>query len=143
MALVLGRFPALGSHNCAVTSPATPDYNCIAWAAGDESRWWDPDPMRQYYLPRLAPRVRTLDAYERAFAGLGYSPCISIAVESGLEKVAIFAAGDRPLHAARQLLDGMWTSKLGQEVDVRHELKAIEGQDYGVVARILARPRPA
>lgn len=28
-------FPRLTSGNHRITSPATPDYNCIAWAAGN------------------------------------------------------------------------------------------------------------
>ena len=33
-------FPNLEAGNYAVTSPSTPEYNCIAWAAGDTETWW-------------------------------------------------------------------------------------------------------
>lgn len=28
-----------------ITSPDTIDYNCVAWAAEDQEKWWWPDPM--------------------------------------------------------------------------------------------------
>ena len=37
-------FPGLRNSAYRVTSPAARDYNCIAWAAGDATRWWWPDP---------------------------------------------------------------------------------------------------
>ena len=47
---LLGYFPALVSGECADTSDPTPAYNCIAWAAGDDTRWWSPaDPG--YFWP--------------------------------------------------------------------------------------------
>jgi hypothetical protein len=47
-----------------------------------------------------------------------------------------------PTHAARQLTSGAWTSKLGNAADIEHELRALEGEIYGVVALILKRPMP-
>jgi hypothetical protein len=51
-------------------------------------------------------------------------------------------AASVPTHAARQLRSGAWTSKLGISEDVEHELRALEGEIYGVVALILTRPIP-
>jgi hypothetical protein len=60
-----------------------------------------------------------------------------------MEKVALFAdPAGIPTHAARQLASGQWTSKLGQAEDIEHELRALEGEIYGVVALILKRPLP-
>ncbi len=42
---------------------------------------------------------------------------------------------------ARQLPNGDWTSKLGAEEDIVHrELRALEGDLYGTVAQVMARP---
>jgi hypothetical protein len=41
-------FPRLTAQNHRSTSPATPDYNCVAWAAGDLEHWWQPG---VYWLP--------------------------------------------------------------------------------------------
>ena len=55
--------------------------------------------------------------------------CESGDLEVGFEKVAIYAQADgAPTHAARQLPDGTWTSKLGQEVDIGHtDLQGVSG----------------
>jgi len=36
----LDQFPRLTAARYRVTSPATTDYNCVAWAAGDTEHWW-------------------------------------------------------------------------------------------------------
>ncbi len=59
--------------------------------------------------------------------------------EVGFEKVAIFAKNGVPTHAARQIDEHCWTSKLGGNVDIEHELKSIEGATYGNVVRYLKR----
>ena len=122
-----------------VTSPITPTYNCIAWAAGDTRRfWW---PQDQVYWPPGAVREETIDAFVHAFATLGYSVCDTAEREDGIEKVAIYAIGDEPKHAARQLESGTWTSKLGCDVDIEHPLDGVAGDVYGHVVRVLQRPR--
>jgi hypothetical protein len=35
-------FPRLTNQNHRVTSPASADYNCVAWSAGDIEHWWQP-----------------------------------------------------------------------------------------------------
>lgn len=45
-----------------------------------------------------------------------------------------------PTHAARQLPDGTWTSKLGKDVDISHDsLDGLSGDRYGTPALILRR----
>jgi len=62
-------------------------------------------------------------------------------MEVGFEKVALFAdAQGLPLHAARQLSDGRWTSKLGEQEDIEHALRDLEGVAYGNVALVMKRP---
>ncbi len=56
-------FPNLQRCGYSVTSPATLDYNCIAWAANDTEAWWEPDPLDLSYWPLGIPRSYTLDAY--------------------------------------------------------------------------------
>lgn len=135
-------FPNLQTEAHAITSPKTPFYNCIAWAAGDSTRWWWP--LAPYYWPYSAPREVTIAAFVAAFATIGYRPCSSGAVEDGLEKVAIYAdRNNRPTHAARQLPDGTWTSKLGKLHDIEHAtLRGVEGEDYGAAVLFLSRPSP-
>ncbi len=105
-----------------MTSPATPGYNCIAWAANDNGRWWEPDPMGDYYWPENVPRKATLESYIEAFKTLGYEICNDESLEAGFQKIAIYFKDDiRSIHAARQLSNGSWTSKLGQNIDIEHD----------------------
>jgi len=133
-------FPALSETGYEVTSPSDPKYNCVAWAAGDIRRWWEPDPMGISYWPTSSPREYTLDAYSLVFESLGYEVCENADHESGFTKVAIFAKGTYPKHAARQVSANLWTSKLGRDVDISHRLHALSGQDYGKPTTYLRRP---
>ena len=109
--------------------------------------WWWPtgDPADEpRFWPAGAPREETVSAFLAAFASLGYTPCDDAGVEPGFEKVALFVdARNAPTHAARQLADGRWTSKLGRSEDIEHELHALEGDVYGRVAVVLRRPQPS
>jgi hypothetical protein len=138
-------FPRLKGTTYRITSPTDWAYNCIAWAAGFTNHWWWPigDPQDTHW-PSSVPRVYTLDAFRAVFVALGYVPCNSEAPEPGYQKVALFADWQRtPTHAARQLLDGRWTSKLGRMEDIEHELLALEGDVYGTVVLVMKRPIPA
>lgn len=136
-------FPGLQTSPFQLTSPASRDYNCVAWAAGDTARWWwpDPDPDNDAaFWPSNAPREESVAAFAAAFATLGYVPCSGEELEPGFEKVALFASGTSPTHAARQLPNGRWTSKLGTREDIEHDLYAVSGEVYGAVAMVLKRP---
>ena len=139
-------FPGLLRSGYRPTSPPTRAYNCIAWAAGDIRRWWwpsdDPDDDARHW-PDGIPREETIAAFLAVFALLGYVPCDQEGVEEGVEKVALFAtANGEPTHAARQLSNGRWTSKLGELDDIEHDLHDVSGELYGAVVHILQRSRP-
>jgi len=138
---LLRLFPSLTKQNHAITSPATSRYNCIAWAAWDSDRWWEPDTFGIYYWPPNVPREATLEAYALAYGTFGYGRCSDSDLEVGFEKVAIFAdTSGTPTHATRQLPNGRWTSKCGQLEDIEHGLDGLAGDEYGHVAVILKRP---
>lgn len=134
-------FPGLRGKALTVTSPHTFEYNCIAWAAGrTKERWWASDDEGVFW-PHGVPHEETLEAFQAAFATLGYIDCPDAAQETGFEKIAIFAdAYGGPQHAARQLPTGLWTSKLGKLEDIEHELRDLEGDAYGTVALVMKRP---
>jgi hypothetical protein len=135
-------FPGLAGSGYAVTSPATAVYNCLAWAASEDDRWWWPDPMGVYFWPSGVPREETLAAFLAAYATIGYTPTTETTAMPNVGKVALYSHSGNPTHAARQLPDGRWTSKLGQGVDIEHELADLVGAVYGTVAVILARSEP-
>ena len=125
------------------TSPCDANYNCIAHAAGDRGRWWEPDPDDEYYWPEEATRSYTLEAYREAFESLGFRKCDGMALEPGYEKVALFAQSGAPKHASIQIAagrnSGKWSSKLGKNIDVLHELHGASGPCYGTVVLVLRR----
>jgi hypothetical protein len=132
-------FPRLTPANHRVTSPATTDYNCVAWAAGDTAHWWEPG--RFWPLPAGRDEFG-VGALEAAFRHLGFEPCESEVAEPGFEKVALYAES-RLLytHAARQLATGLWTSKLGGAEDIEHDTPDdVAGGVYGKVVQFMKRP---
>jgi hypothetical protein len=134
-------FPLLSRLNCAKTSEADPEYNCIAHAADDQSQYWWPDQDGDGYWPQGIARAETIEAFIAAFGAIGYIPDPSNdpSLDAGVEKVAIYALGDEPTHAAKQLSDGRWTSKLGAQEDISHDWGALDGPCYGRAVRVLRR----
>jgi len=131
-------FPSLRSTQYDVTSPEDAQYNCIAWAAGFNDRWWWPSRRPSYYWPG-DPDDQSMGAFIAVFASLGYAICDSDTPEAGFEKVAIYANESGPTHIARQLPTGEWTSKCGGLEDIAHTLSGLEGDCYGKVAVIMRR----
>ncbi len=133
-------FPHLTEHNHRVTSPATEIYNCVAWAAEDVDHWWQPG--RILVKPANWPKDDFgLKALEQAFRALGYENCeMDGGLESGVVKVALYASGLFYTHAARQLPNGKWTSKLGRGEDIEHDSpEDVAGGVYGTVVSIMKR----
>lgn len=140
-AIFLTDFPSLAHDNHSVTSPQTDEYNCIAWAAGEDDRWWWPGSPDETYWPQQVPRIATIQAFSDAFATLGYSECNDGSLEPGLEKVVLYVDSKGvPTHMARQLATGGWTSKLGQEFDISHATpEVVAAGVYGRVALFMKR----
>ena len=108
-------FPRLIAGTYQITSPASREYNCIAWAAGNAEAWWWPDSEGVGYWPADVPRQETVAAFVELYRSLGYEPVTDAAPESGYEKLVLYALEGRPTHAARQLASGKWSSKLGRK----------------------------
>jgi len=140
MAVNENLFPDLVRTGYHITIPPDPIYNCIAHAAGVTNQWWWPDPDGFDYWPPGAVRERTLEAFLQAFATVGYSPCADGSLEPGWVKVALFATDEGPAHAARQLRNGRWTSKLGPDNNIEHALEGLFSPSYGTVVQFLRRP---
>jgi hypothetical protein len=131
-------FPKLKAQPWRVTSKDTKDYNCLAWAAGETHRRWDLD--RNYYWPEGVPREQTISAFVAAYETRGFVECENGDLEHGYEKIAIYAINGRPQHAARQLGNGAWTSKLGDWWDIEHAtVEGVESNSYGDVAVFMKR----
>jgi hypothetical protein len=133
-------FPNLQSVGYVPKSRAAARYNCVAWAAEDATRIWQGSNIDGYWPPG-AVEGYDFDAIVSAFEQLGFAPCGGGAHEAGYVKAALY--GDERgkwTHAARQLPDGRWTSKIGAYEDVIHKTPhALVGSDYGDVLRTMRR----
>ncbi len=137
------QFPRLASEGYQLTSEPSLDYNCIAYAAGYTDRWWThtDGPEDEYYWPEFATRTPFIHSLIEVFAGLGYEPCESPDQETGYAKVALYVDEQGQwTHAAVQLPDGSWSSKLGPDEDIRHQTpESLIGASYGAVHCIMRR----
>jgi hypothetical protein len=134
------KFPNLRKAGYSVKSPKSSFYNCVAFAMHDTSRYWWPDPPRQYFWPDAA-RDASLNGFVLTFRSLGYEHCISYYQESGYEKIAIYAnERGEPKHVARQLPSGKWVSKCGPNVDIEHTHVGLEGGPYGKATVFMKKP---
>ena len=136
-----GLFPNLhqdGSFK--ITSECTRDYNCIAWAVGKSNCWyWPPlgneNPEPDEYWPKGIADKTDVDTFIKALQTDGYTLCPNFLPEPNFTKIALYAIDGEVTHAARQLPNGLWTSKLGPLNDIQHgSPEAIEGEFYGKVA---------
>jgi hypothetical protein len=133
---VPGPFPKLSTAT--QTSPATEDYNCIAWAFFDNSQWWWPG--QGFWPIDIDPGQSVLESFEELFAADGWVETSHGSLESGFIKIALYTHRGVVTHAARQLPTGEWTSKLGKSVDIAHTLGELDGPMYGTVHKIYKRP---
>jgi hypothetical protein len=102
--------------------------------------------MAKDYWPPGAPREVTIPAFLEAFGTLGFKLCFDGTLQPGIEKLAIYGKGaagsEIPTHAALQLENGEWTSKIGRFEDIHHKTAAaVEGPIYGRMVCYLGRPR--
>lgn len=140
-------YPNLAEINHRVTSDATDEYNCFAWAIGADDIWFSP--MQGYAWPDGILRDETNPQSLVEFFELHrYQVCADGALEEGREKIAIYVhPSGLPTHAARQLATGRWTSKLGVLEDIEHETERdVEGTHsdygYGLAQIYMRRQRP-
>ena len=133
------EFPNLATAGYEITSEASIDYNCIAWAMDISVQRWDyGDPYG--YWPPTVPRNQEAATLVQVFAVAGYSVCDNGDKEPGYDKVAIYAQNGLWEHAARQLDDGRWTSKLGDLEDITHpSAESLAGGFYGGIHCIMRR----
>jgi len=135
-------WPRLRKTFYQVIAEADPRYNCFAWSVGktdiilDPMRDWPDDVKREY----------TLVAFISCFNFYGFQCCDNGDLEMGVEKVVIYGRGDLPLHAARQMDSGLWTSKIGSLELIEHHLDAFEVAtqefaNYGSILQFLSRQR--
>lgn len=131
------------------TSEPDPFLNCFAYAYGATHGWFDP----QYHeidvdigitWPLPSSYGLTIQSFIELFESIGYEICEDGHLEARYEKVAIYASGSDPRHAARQMENGRWRSKLGKFQDIEHATpEEVSCYDYGEVSVFMKRLRPS
>jgi hypothetical protein len=139
------QFPKLSVIGYRVASAKDTSHNCVAYAADDKARKWDPSPIPNpgYYWPPGARRDQHPDALKSAFEQIGYELCVGGEFEDDYEKVALYVDSNGYWsHAAKQEENGEWSCKLGDEEDIRHKTPhCFSGSIYGEVVYFMKRPR--
>jgi hypothetical protein len=127
--ILYNDFPLLRKEWHEITSPSTNVYNCLAWAAGDNTKRWDPG--YPWYWP-INLREVTIDSFVKVYESIGFVCCDDQCFEDGFEKIVIFLKLDgTPTHVARMIKQDVFTSKLGNSYDISHSKDALNGSKYG------------
>lgn len=140
-------FPNLQGSQYIIKSPLDAGYNCIAWAADDDNLWWWPTDHYTpgVYWPAKAPRDASLDSFVAMYSiCCEYEECNNPDYELEFEKIALYSRdGKTVTHAAKQVNEKYWWSKLGKGNDIWHTLDALSGPNeaYGKVGKIMRRRR--
>src|SRR5262249_40151901 len=113
-----------------VLAAASPSYNCIGWSLGFNNSWvW----------PVEAGQTVSLYHFDALYRYYGFTRVNKLAYrrQPDHDKVVLYAARRAnghitPTHAARQMPDGSWTSKLGSLPLIRHlHPHDVAGPSYG------------
>jgi hypothetical protein len=147
------EFPNLFPTGYGKSSEEDEFYNCFAFAADKNNTevWWTPVRMGNgFYWPEGLDKKTDINTFIKLYkieGGFEPDENNSTALEGGIEKVALYVDDQNEVtHAARQLEDGSWASKLGDWEDVEHnKLEGLSGDinkpGYGKVVKILKRER--
>ena len=136
---LLLSFPALRGKKLDL-SPATLNYNCLAYALGDTNNWWQPG-HRFFYWPDGFSHDVSVETVTSIIKLHGYTKKVSReSVERYRAAVAIYSIGQEWTHFAKWS-NGLWSSKIGEDHDIKGvTLEDLEGRLYGKVTAILCRP---
>lgn len=127
----LSLFPNITVDSFIITSPLTKGYNCIAWAYGEDKKWFWPG-SKDVHWPENIPNTVEVNSFIELYRSIGYEICDDESYEEGFLKVAIYTNNTgKPQHAARQINKSFWTSKLGEGHDVSHTIPSLNNGFYG------------
>ncbi len=125
-------FPACADDGYTETSPATYEYNCIAWAAGvTDIPWW---PIRSSGVfwplhPQKFPRRSRLSRIPQSLSGKlsATRNVITASLEPGIcEKIALYQSNNgSPTHAAKPIARWKMDQQIGSFYkDITHATPA-------------------
>ncbi len=127
---ISSQFPLLTKSNHVITSPKDQSYNCIAWSLKFNACWFWPSAFPAYW-PIPHNGQATLATFSAMYAHYGYTLTASFTYQPNFARIAVYVLNGKITHAAYQVNEVMWASKLGSEEDILHELHALDGPTYG------------
>lgn len=127
-------FPNLNDQNGKKTSAVNLTYNCAAWAAGrNVNCWWDPSPGHpNRFWPKGVPETVDIASFVASYESIGFIRCDNAIPEINWSKIVIYSSLGLFTHAAKVISESVWSSKLGQNIDVSHAPDALNGPVYGI-----------
>ena len=118
-ARVNSEFPQLAGEGYEIVGSPTDRYNCIAYAAGDASRWWDHN--ENHHWPGYVSRSNSMESLKQVFLRLEFQPCNDSRMEGGYQKAALYEREGAWEHTAVQMPNGRWRSKMGRGPVIEHQ----------------------
>ena len=120
-------------------SPEDFNFNCLAFALGDHSNWWEPPRGPGQYWPPGFPDDTTVATVEAIIRIHGFTVEILATQIPETDAIAIYATGNQWRHFAK-FSNGVWSSKLGDGNDIiGNSLQDLEMPIYGNVVKVLCR----
>jgi len=142
-----------GDSKFKIIKKECPDYNCFAWVAFYDNVFWTPLPHADRPTIHFDGVIKNwpfdvandckISTLIEIFRNLGYEECSDGSLEENYRKIVIYGKNDEGTHAARQLTKGRdkgaWTSKLGSSFLILHDVKSIEGVEYGEIKQYMRK----
>ena len=123
-------FPNLANENFEVVGGPSDRYNCVAYAANKKDQPWDYN--HRGHWPPWANRNDRIESLKQVFLGLECEECRDSELEDGYQKVALFEVQGQAKHAALQMPNGRWRSKIGDGPLIEHDTpESLAGELYG------------
>ncbi|MGR3317359.1 MAG: DUF7689 domain-containing protein [Candidatus Anammoxibacter sp.] len=144
-----GIFPNLRPTTDTIKSPIDLNHNCFAYAIRDTLHWWEPygsilpGSFPEYHWPNELPHNKLPQTLVSFFEIHGFEITDDPDHEIGVEKLALYVRDNEVTHAARQLPNGRWKSKIGNKEDILHDLDELESDipyGYGEATIFMRRP---
>lgn len=151
--ILKGLFPNLQYNSNTITSDPDINYNCVAWVLHCKTKWIDtwefliPPPPPVYIWPKGLPRDSLPETYIDLFKIHGFEETDKTdgtKYEEGNEKIVLYTHKGEFRHVALLLPNNLWSSKLGEIVDIQHRLKELYNDlpypyNYGEVSIFMRR----
>jgi len=111
-------------------------YNCISHSIGMKVWAWPKEGGHRNYWP-ISNMNEDKKSFDEFYAYHGYNICnMDFRYNPNYSKIALYGKDNNPKHAAKQIDEIWWESKIGQSEIIRHKLFDLEGFKYGDVIEI-------